>query len=186
MAIYLIFEFIQAAVFYIVAQEKYFGRVVHAPVLLLPHVDDVFHIRETFAFQVSALAGLQFRKHGIGHLHKVTVLFAINDTKCMHIRILAKIFQFRLLIIRIYCDVYRTNLGTGIQQCQPIGHVRCPYADMSTTFHPNSDQSFRHIIHTLVQLTPGKTKITVGIYDIFLIGSLFGPMFQPLSKSTFK
>ena len=152
----------------------------------LTDIYHVLHIWETFTLQMTAFAGFQFRKHRVRHLHKVTVLFAINDTKCMHIRILAKIFQFRLLIIRIYCDVYRTNLGTGIQQCQPIGHVRCPYADMSTTFHTNSDQSFRHIIHTLVQLTPGKTKITVGIYDIFLIGSLFGPMFQPLSKSTFK
>ena len=46
----LTFEFIQAAVFYIVAQEKYFGRVVHAPVLLLPHVDDVFHIKGNVRF----------------------------------------------------------------------------------------------------------------------------------------
>lgn len=90
----LTFEFIQAAVFYIVAQEKYFGRVVHAPVLL-PHVDDVFHIRETFAFQVSALAGLQFRKHGIGHLHKVTVFFTIDDAEGMHVGVLAEIFQLR-------------------------------------------------------------------------------------------
>ena len=33
---------------------------------------------------MSALASLQFRKHGIGHLHKVTVLFAIDDAEGMH------------------------------------------------------------------------------------------------------
>ena len=110
----LTFEFIQAAVFYIVAQEKYFGRVVHAPVLLLPHVDDVFHIRETFAFQVSALAGLQFRKHGIGHLHKVTVLFAIDDAEGMHVGVLAEIFQLGLFVVGVYRYVDGTYLGASV------------------------------------------------------------------------
>ena len=110
----LTFEFIQAAVFYIVAQEKYFGRVVHAPVLLLPHVDDVFHIRETFAFQVSALAGLQFRKHGISHLYKVAVFLSVDNTQCVHIGILAEIFQFSLLIIGIYSYVDGTYLGASV------------------------------------------------------------------------
>ena len=153
---------------------------------LLTDVYHILHIRKAFTLQMTAFAGFQFRKHRIRHLHKITVLFTIDDTKCMHIGILAKILQLGLLIIRIHRDVYRTNLGTSIQQCQPIGHVRRPNTDMSTTFHTNSDQSFRHIIHTLVKLAPCKTKITVGINDIFLIGSLFSPMFQPLPKSTFK
>ena len=110
----LTFELIQATVFYIVAQEKYFGRVVHAPVLLLPHVDDIFHIRETFAFQVSALAGLQFRKHGIGHLHKVTVLFAIDDAEGMHVGVLAEIFQLGLFVVGVYRYVDGTYLGASV------------------------------------------------------------------------
>ena len=83
--------------------------------LLQPHVDDIFHIGETFAFQVSALAGLQFRKHGIGHLHKVAVLFTVDDAKGMHIGVLAQIFQLGLFIVGIYCYVDGTYLGASIQ-----------------------------------------------------------------------
>ena len=57
---------------------------------------------------------------------------------------------------------------------------------MGTTFHTNGNKPFCHIIHTKVQLTPGKTEISVGIYDIFLIRSLFSPVLQPLPQSTIK
>ena len=87
---------------------RYFREAVLPldPVLLLPHVDDIFHIRETFAFQVSALAGLQFRKHGIGHLHKVTVLFAIDDAEGMHVGVLAEIFQLGLFLVGIIVHTF--------------------------------------------------------------------------------
>ncbi len=111
---HLTLELIQAFVFYIVAQEEYFGGIVHAPVLFLAHIDDVFHIRETFAFQVSALAGFQFRKHGISHLHKVTVLFAIDDAEGMHVGVLAEIFQFRLFVVGVHRYVDGTNLGASV------------------------------------------------------------------------
>ena len=186
MTVHFTFKFSQAVIFHIIPQQQDFRSIIHSPMFLLTDVYHILHIRKAFTLQMTAFAGFQFRKHRIRHLHKITVLFTIDDTKCMHIGILAEILQLGLLIIRIHRDVYRTNLGTSIQQCQPIGHVPRPNTDMSTTFHTNSDQSFRHIIHTLVKLAPCKTKITVGINDIFLIGSLFSPMFQPLPKSTFK
>ena len=153
---------------------------------LLSYIHYISHVRKTFTLQMSAFTGFQFGKHCIGHLHKVTVLLAIHDTKRMHIRVLAKILQLRLFIVRIYSNIYRTDLRTSIQQCQPIGNISRPDTHMGTTFHPNGDKPFRHIIHTTVQLTPGKTEIAVGINDIFLIGSLFSPVLEPLSQSTIK
>ena len=63
---------------------------------------------------MSAFAGFQLGQHCIGHLYEVAVLLTIYDTEGMHIRVLAKIFQFGLLIVRIYSNIYRPNLGTGI------------------------------------------------------------------------
>ena len=65
-------------------------------------------------FQVSALASLQFRKHGIGHLHKVTVLFAIDDAEGMHVGVLAEIFQLGLFVVGVYRYVDGTYLGASV------------------------------------------------------------------------
>ena len=37
-----------------------------------------------------------------------------GNLNSMHIRVLAKILQFRLLVVRIHCNIYRTNLRAGI------------------------------------------------------------------------
>ena len=43
-------------------------------------------------------------------------LIAIGVERGTHvgIRVLAKILQFRLLVVRIHCNIYRTNLRAGI------------------------------------------------------------------------
>ena len=135
---------------------------------------------------MTAFASLQFRKHGISHLYEVAILLAIYNTKGMHIRVLTKIFQLGLLIVRIYRNIYRTNFGTSIKQRQPIRNISRPNADMGSPFHTDRNKSFRHIIHTVIELAPGETEIAVGIYDIFLIRGLFSPVFQPLAQSTIK
>ncbi len=63
---------------------------------------------------MSALAGVQFRQHGVGHLYKVAVLFAVDDAQRMHVRVLAEVFQFGLFVVGVYRYVDGTYLGAGI------------------------------------------------------------------------
>ena len=63
---------------------------------------------------MSSFAGFQFRKHGVGHLYKVAVFFAVDNAERMHIRVLAQVFQFGLFIVGIYRYVDCTYLRAGI------------------------------------------------------------------------
>ena len=103
---------------------------------------------------MSALAVLQFRQHGVGHLHEVAVFFAVDDTERVHIRVLAQIFQLCLLVVGIYRYVDGAYLGAGIQQRQPVGYVCRPDADVRSPFHADSDKSFCHVVHPAVELAP--------------------------------
>ena len=121
MAVNPVFQFFQPGVFDIVSQEQDFGGVVHPPVLLLSYVDYILHVGEAFALQMSALAGFQFRQHGIGHLHEVAVFFAVDDAERVHIRVLAQVFQFGLFVIGVYRYVDGAYFGAGVQQVSQSG-----------------------------------------------------------------
>ena len=98
--------------------------------LFLPYVDYILHIREALAFQMSALAGFQFRQHGVGHLYEVAVFLAVDDTERVHIRILAQVLQFGLFIVGVYRYINGAYFGAGILQCQPVRYVCRPDADV--------------------------------------------------------
>ena len=55
---------------------------------------------------------------------------------------------------------------------------------MGSPFHADGEQSFGHVVYTLVKLFPGEAQIAVGIYDIFFIGSGEGPMFKPVTQGS--
>ena len=153
--------------------------------LFLPYVDYILHIREALAFQMSALAGFQFRQHGVGHLYEVAVFLAVDDTERVHIRILAQVLQFGLFIVGVYRYINGAYFGAGIQQCQPVRYVCRPDADVCSPFHADSDKSFCHVVHSAVELAPGEAQITVGVNNIFFVRCSCGPMLQPLAKRSF-
>ncbi len=137
-------------------------------------------------FHVAAFECLQLGKHAVRHLHKVTVLFSVDNTKSMHVRVLAQVFQLRLLVVGVDGNGYRTNLGTGIKERQPVGDVSCPYSYMGTVRNADGKQSLRHIVYTAVELTPRKAQVTVGVYDVFLVGRFGSPVFQPVAQGSFR
>ena len=82
---------------------------------LLAYINNVAHVQEALALQMSAFAGFQFRQHGVSHLHEVAVFFAVDDAERVHIRVLAQVFQFGLFVIGVYGYIDGTDFGTGIQ-----------------------------------------------------------------------
>ena len=185
MAVNPVFQFFQPGVFDIVSQEQDFGGVVHPPVLLLSYVDYILHVGEAFALQMSALAGFQFRQHGIGHLHEVAVFFAVDDAERVHIRVLAQVFQFGLFVIGVYRYVDGAYFGAGVQQGQPVRHICRPDAHVCSPFHADSDKSFCHVVYPAVELAPSEAQVAVGVNNVFFVRCSCGPMLQPLAKRSF-
>ena len=169
-----------------VASEKEdFGGVVHPAILFLPDVDDVLHLREAFAFQIAALASSQFGKHGIDHVHEIVAApVAVHDAQGVHVRVLAKVFQFGLLVVGVYRYRHGTNLGTGVEEGEPVGHVSCPDAHVRTAFHADGEEAFRHVIDPFVELAPREAQVAVGIDDVFFVGGGFCPMLQPIPEGS--
>ena len=185
MAGHLRLHLVQAAVVHVVAQQEDFGGVVHAAVFLLPHIDHVPHIGESFALEVSALAGAQLGQHGVGHLHEVAILFAVDNAQGVHVRVLAEVFQFGLLVVGVHRDIDGAYLGAGVEQGEPVGHVGGPDAHVRATLHADGDEALGHVVHATVELAPGETQVAVGVNDVFFVGGGFGPVFQPLAEGTF-
>jgi len=169
----------------VASEEENLSRIVHTPVLFLSDVDDILHPRETFALQVAALAGLQLGEHGVDHIDEViAAAVAVHDTEGVHVRILAEVFQFRLLVVGVYRHRHGPNLGTGIKEGQPVGHVSCPDAYMGSFFHSDGKQSFGHVVHTFVELAPSEAQVAVRVNDVFFIGSGRSPMLQPVAEGS--
>ena len=96
-------------------------------------------------------------------------------------RYFAEVFQLRLLVVRVDRNGHGTYFGTGIQECQPIGHIAGPDAYVRIFFHADGQQTFGHVVHTLVKLFPRKTQVAVGIYNVFFVRRHFRPMLQPVA-----
>ena len=161
-AIYFLLGFNQFFIFDIATQEKDFSRIVHTAILFLTDVDYILHLWETFALQIATLASLQFRKHGINHVHEIVATsVAVYNTQGMHVRVLAKVFQFGLLVVGVYCNSNSTNLGTSIKECQPIRNIACPYTYVCTFFYADRKQALGHVVYTFIELAPSEAKVTV-------------------------
>jgi len=102
----------------------------------------------------------------------------------VHVRVLAEVFQFCLFVVGIYCYGHGADFGASVQKGQPVGHITRPDSYMGSPFHADGEQSFGHVVYTLVKLFPGEAQIAVGIYDIFFIGSGEGPMFKPVTQGS--
>ena len=63
---------------------------------------------------MSSFAGFQFWQHLVGHLHEITVFFSVYNTKRVHIRVLAQIFQLGLLVVGVNGNINRTDFGACI------------------------------------------------------------------------
>ena len=184
-ASYFLLGFNQFFVFDVATQEKDFGRIVHAAILFLTDVDYILHLRETFALQIAALASLEFRKHGIDHIHEiVATTVAIHDTQGMHVRVLAKVFQFGLLVVGVHRNGYGTNLGTSIKECQPIRNITRPNTYVSTSFYTDRKKTFGHIVYTFVELAPSEAEVTVRVDNVFFIRSYLSPVFEPVAEGS--
>ena len=187
MAIYLRLCLSEFVTLYIAAEEEDFRSIVHSAILLLTNVDDVLHARELLALEVTALACPELRKHCVDHVHIVIAsAVSVHDTESVHIRVLAEILQFGLLVVCIYSDCNCTDLGTGVKECKPIRNITCPDTHMGTLLDTYGKETLGHIVHTFVEFAPGKAEITVRIYDILLIRSRLGPVFQPVAESSVK
>ena len=169
----------------VASEEKDFCGVVHPAILFLSDVDDVLHLWETFAFQIAALASLQFGEHGIDHVHEiVTATVSVYDTEGVHVRVLAKVFQLGLFIVGVHGYRHSTNFGTGVEEGEPVGHVSCPDAHVRTSFHTDGEQAFRHVVHPFIELTPCEAQVAVGVDDVFFVGGGFCPMLQPIPEGS--
>ncbi|MPN05155.1 hypothetical protein SDC9_152405 [bioreactor metagenome] len=100
----------------------------------------------------------------------------------MHIRILYQKGYLFGTVIGVHRHRYSSDLRSGIQESQPIGHVLRPDPHITTPGDSNGNQPFCHIIHSLIEIIPGKTQVTIGIDNIFFIWCLFYPIFQPVSQ----
>ena len=185
MTAYLLFGVFKNLIVYVVSKKEYFRSVVHPSEFLLTDVNHVAHTWETFALHMSAAESFQLREHIVCHLDEIAVLFAVYDTKSVHVRVLAEIFQLSLFVVGINSDCHCTNLGTGIEESQPVRHISCPNTYVSSFFHSDGKQTFRHIVHTFVELAPCEAQVAVGINYIFFVWGDFGPMFEPVAKCSF-
>ena len=172
----------QRLIFDILTKQQEFGCVEHTAILLHTYIYYVLQIWEAFAVQMTAFAGLQFRQHRVGHVHVVTVPCTISDTQGMHIGVLTQIFKLVLLVVGVHRYQHGTDLGCGVKEREPVGHISGPDTHVGTTLNTNGDKTLGQIVHTLVELTPCKAKVTVGIHDVFLVGCGFCPILEPLSQ----
>ena len=103
----------------------------------------------------------------------------------MHIGILNQILELVLLVVGVYGDAYGSYLGACIEECEPVGHVLSPQANVAAFGDAYRNQAAGHIVNPFVELLPGKTQVAVRIYNVFLIGSNLSPMLKPVSKCSF-
>ena len=185
-AVYLLFGPCQFLVVHVVSQQQNLCRVVHSSVFFLSDVNHVAHVGEALAFHVSPFKEFQFGQHGVRHFHEVAVFFPVDDTQRMHVGVLTKILQFRLLVVRVDGDCYGPDFGTGIQKGQPVGYVAGPDAHVRVFLHSDGQQAFGHTVHPFVELFPGEAQVAVGIYDVFFVRSHFRPMLQPVAQGSFR
>ena len=100
----------------------------------------------------------------------------------MHIGVLTQILELALLVVGVDGYQHGTDLGGGIEERQPVGHVGSPDTYVGATLHTNGNQTLGEVIHTLVELAPGKAQVAVGVNDVFLIGRGLSPVFEPLTE----
>ena len=157
----ILLHLVERLVLDVLTQEQQFGGVVHTAVFLHTDVDHILQVGELLAVQVAALAGLQLGQHGVGHVDVVTIPCAIGDTEHLHVGVLTEILQLVLLIVGVYRHEHGTNLGCGIEEGEPVGHVGGPDTHIGTFLHADRYQAFSQIIHTLVELRPGEAQVAV-------------------------
>ena len=131
---------------------------------------------------MAALTVLELGQHRIGHVDVVTVPRTIGDTEGVHVRVLAQVLQLTLLVVRIDRHQHGSNLRCGIEERQPVGHVRGPDTNIRTPFHTDGNQSLGKVVHSLIELTPREAQITVAIYNVFFIRCSLCPMLEPLTE----
>ena len=152
---------VEHTVFYVLTKKQQFGGIVHAAVFLHTDIDHILQVGELLAVQVAALAGLQLRQHGVGHVDVVTIPCAVGDTEHLHVGVLTEVLQFVLLIVGVYRHEHGTNLRRSIEEGEPVRHVGSPDTHIGTFLHADRYQAFSQIIHTLVELRPGEAQVAV-------------------------
>ena len=110
------FCFVQFLIVNIASQKQQLGRIEHSAVFLHTYVNNVFHIGETLALQMSALAGAKFRKHIVGHVHIIALPSSVGDAECMHIRVFAKIFQLSLFVVGVHRYEHSSDFCRSIEE----------------------------------------------------------------------
>ena len=182
MAVYFLLGFFQGLVGNVIAQQQEFGGVVHAAVFFLADVDYVFQYREALAFQVAALRFFQFRQHGVYHVDVAAVEHAVGDAEGVDVGVLYQKFEFVLLVIGVDGDQDGADLGSGVQEGEPVGYVGSPDAHVGAVFYADREQSFGHVVDATVEFAPGEAQVAVGINEVFFVGGQGGPVFEPLAE----
>ena len=150
-------------------KKQHLGRNVHTPVFLLSDIYYISQAWETLAFQIPPLRGLQFRQHGIDHVHVTSIKHAVCDTHRMDIGVFHDVFEFGVLVVRIDGHQYGPDLGGRKHERHPVGHVFRPYADFAALGHPDRQQPFCKNIDPFVELLVSKPQPAVRINHELMI-----------------
>ena len=169
----------------VTSQEQQLGGVEHASVFLHTDVNHILHAGEPLTLQVASLALPQFGQHFVGHVNIIALPSAVGDAECVHVGVLAQILQLALFVIRVHRDEYGADLGRGIEEGEPVGHVGGPDAYIETLLYADGDEALGQVVYTPVELFIGEAQVAVAIYDIFFVGGCGGPMLKPLPQCTF-
>ena len=145
----------------VLSQKQQLRNVVHSPVFLLTNEYNILQHRKLVALEVTPSAGSELWDHLIYHAHEIAVALAVNDTKGMHIRVLAYILQLRKFVVGVYCNCNCAQFCTGIQYSKPVWNVGCPDTHMRAFGNTNLHKSFGNVVNPLVQLGIGKAEIPV-------------------------
>ena len=174
----------QFIIFHIIAQQEYFGRIVHAAVFFLTDVHHVFQFRKPFTFEFTALRGFQFGHQLIDNVGIVISGHSVSHTQGVHIRVFEQVRNFFRLVVGIDGNCHRTNFGRCVEKCKPVGYVLRPDTHVGSTAYTYGYQSFCHIVNTLVEGLPGEAQVTVGVNYIFFVGSFSSPVFEPVTQGS--
>ena len=100
----------------------------------------------------------------------------------MHIGVLTEILQLVLLVVGVHRHQHGTDLGGGVEEGQPVGHVCSPDTYVRAFLHTNGNQALGEVVYTLIELTPSKAEVTVAVDDVFFVWGCLSPVFEPLSE----
>ena len=156
-----------------VAQLNQFGRRVHACMFLLSKIHDVFQPRETLAYKHAARRRKQFWDKLIDGVDIADVAQTVHDGQRVHVRLLHKIFQLMLFVVRVDRHENGADFRRREHERQPFGNVSRPDADMTSLRHANGHETFRHEIRTDVEIFVSPCQIAIWIHDERMVRAIF-------------